>query len=72
MVPQVEFDNLGAQGGTQWHQLDHVEEEPAVSAVDLHQIGAGGGRDWRELRPLGQPVDHSGYKSVKHHKKRPE
>ena len=72
MVPQVEFSNLGAQGGTQWHQLDHEQEQPAITKVELNPIGAGGGRDWRILRTLGQPTEHSGYKSVKYCKEQSE
>ena len=68
MAPQIEFDHLGAQAGTQWNQLEHVVEEPGVGVEDHHQLGAGGGRDWRELKRLGKPVDHS----VIHHKRRPE
>ena len=68
MAPQIEFDHLGAQAGTQWNQLEHVVEEPVAGVEDHHQLGAGGGRGWRELRRLGKPVDHS----VIHHKRRPE
>jgi hypothetical protein len=72
MVPQVEFSNLGAHGGTQWHQLDHVQEQPAITTVELNPIGAEGGRDWGTLQPLGQPTEHSGYKSVRSHKEQSE
>ena len=68
LVPEVEFTNLGAHGGTPWHQLDHVQEQPGITTVELNQIGAGGGRDWRTLQRLGQPTDNSGYRSIKHHK----
>ena len=73
LPPQVHFDHRGAHGlthdvqGTQWHQLEHVTEEPELGVVN-EQLGAGGGIDWRDLERLGTQTDHTRF----HHNKRPK
>jgi hypothetical protein len=72
LPPQVHFDNRGPQGlsdirGTQWHELEHVSEQPELGDVD-GQLGAGGGVDWRDLEHLGQQAGHTRF----HHNKRPK
>ena len=62
LPPQVHFDNRGPESlsnirGTQWHELEHVVEQPELDNVD-EQLGAGGGVNWRDLGHLGQQAGH--------------